>query len=59
MPLSLTRVPGETIVLTTRDGQRITIGVEPTPERGLEATLVTIDAPRDITILRGELGDPR
>jgi sRNA-binding carbon storage regulator CsrA len=57
MPLSLGRTAGESIVLTTRDGQEITVTVKRIEVTGDGARTVRLDveAPRDVEILRGEL----
>jgi sRNA-binding carbon storage regulator CsrA len=59
MPLVITRMPGETVVLTTPDGHRIVIEAEPAPAKGVDAVRLTIDAPRAVRIARAELGEPR
>jgi sRNA-binding carbon storage regulator CsrA len=55
--LVLKRARGESIVLTTRDGQRIEIKLKEFLEidRGTVEATVVIDAPRDVQVLRSEL----
>lgn len=57
MPLSLSRTAGESIVLTTREGQEITVTVKRLEVSGDGARTARIEvaAPRDVEILRGEL----
>ncbi|HMJ33354.1 MAG TPA: carbon storage regulator [Baekduia sp.] len=53
MPLALTRRPGQSLVLTTREGQRIEIEVRSVDEHG--DIRLGINAPRDVLVLRAEL----
>lgn len=57
MALSLSRTAGESIVLETRDGQRITVTLKRIELSGNGARTVRldVDAPRDVKIVRGEL----
>jgi sRNA-binding carbon storage regulator CsrA len=55
MPLVITRVPGEQLILTTPAGERIVIEAEPAPMKGDGAVRLVIDAPREVLVLRGEL----
>jgi sRNA-binding carbon storage regulator CsrA len=60
MPLVITRVPGEQLILTTPAGERIVIEAGPAPSKGDGAVRLVIDAPRSIQVLRRELeGRPR
>jgi sRNA-binding carbon storage regulator CsrA len=53
MALVITRRPSEALILTTPDGHRITIqAVYATEKRGVQ---LTVDAPSDVLITRGEL----
>jgi sRNA-binding carbon storage regulator CsrA len=53
MALRLTRHRGQTVVLTTEQGERIVLTVDTDPGRG--AFAVSVDAPASVKILRGEL----
>jgi sRNA-binding carbon storage regulator CsrA len=55
MPLVVTRVRGEQLILTTSAGERIVIEAEPAPVKGDGAVRLVIDAPRTVQVLRGEL----
>jgi sRNA-binding carbon storage regulator CsrA len=55
MPLVITRVPGERLILTTPAGERIVIEAEPVPAKGDGAVRLVIDAPREVLVLRHEL----
>jgi sRNA-binding carbon storage regulator CsrA len=55
VPLVLTRYPGEQLILTTPTGERIVIDAEPAPLKGEGVVRLVVDAPRSVTVLRGEL----
>lgn len=57
MPLSLSRTAGESIVLETRDGQRIAVTVTriDVARNGARTVRLDVEAPRDVKIARGEL----
>jgi sRNA-binding carbon storage regulator CsrA len=53
MALVIRRHPGETLVLTTPEGHRIVVEARYDDDRG--AIRVSIDAPREVVVTRGEL----
>lgn len=53
--LSITRSPGEQLVLTTGAGERIVITIERPAVASTGKRVVVIDAPRSVRVLRGEL----
>jgi sRNA-binding carbon storage regulator CsrA len=58
MPLVLTRQPHEKLVLITPEGQTIVIKAEYAPSDMGDGVRIMVDAPRDVTIVRGELLRP-
>jgi len=57
MPLSLSRTAGQSIVLTTRDGQEIVVTLKriEVSDGNARTARIEIDAPRDVEIARAEL----